>query len=127
MLQVVAVEDGQLYGTADAVVGTQRRALSGQPLAVDIGLDGVAVEVELHVDELVAHHVHVALQDDRLSVFVAFGGWLAYDDVTGFVDFRVQTASLAPVFQILNHFLLALRRAWNFVDLRKLLEDNGRF
>ena len=96
MLNVVGLEYGQLNGTANAVVGTQRGALGAQPLAVDIGLDGIEVEVELHIHQLVAHHVHVALQDDGLALLVAWRGAFAYDDVTRLVDVRLQMVALAP-------------------------------
>ena len=124
---VTAVEQGQLYSAANTVVGSQRRPLGGQPLAVDIGADGVAVEVELHVHQLVAHHVHVALQNHRLAVLHARCGRFAYDDVARLVHLRVQSTALAPRPQILNHLLLALRWAGNFVNLRKLFEHNCGF
>ena len=74
---IVGSQDGQLDGATDAVVSTEGGTLCRQPLTVDIGLDGVLVEVELHIHKLVAHHIHVALQDHRLAVFHAFGGRLA--------------------------------------------------
>ena len=127
MLDVIAVEDGQFDGTAYTVVSTQGGALCSQPLAVDIGADGISVEVELHIYELVAYHVHVALQDDGLPVFHARRSSLADNHVTRFVDFGVEIAALTPVLKILNHLLFALRRTRNFVNLRKLFEDNRRF
>ena len=127
VLDVAAFQQCQFHSTSYTVVGTQRGTLGSQPLTVNIGLDGVGIEIELHIDELVTHHIHVALQDDGLAVFHTFGGRLANDDVAGFIDFRVQAAALAPLFQISNHLLFTLRRAWNFVNLRKLLEDNSRF
>ena len=87
MLDVVGIEDGQFDGAAYAVVGAEGGAFGCKPLAVDIGADGVVVEVELHVDQFVAHHVHVALQDDRLAVLIALGGWFADDDVARLVHF----------------------------------------
>ena len=127
MLDIVAGEDGQLDGTADTVVGTEGGSLCRQPFTVDIGLDGVLVEVERHVYQFVAHHIHVALQDHRLAVLHTLGGSLADQHVARLVNFRLQSVALAPVLQIRNHLLLALRRAGNFVNLRKLFEDNSRF
>ena len=96
MLNIIGLEDGQLDGTAYAVVGTQRGALGLQPLAVDVGLDGVAVEVKVNVDQLVAHHVHVALQDDRGALLVARRGRLADEHIARLVDFRLQSVAFAP-------------------------------
>ena len=127
VLNVVRVEDGQLNGTADAVVGTQRRALRAHPFAIDIGLDGILVEVELHVHQLLAHHVHVALQNHRGAVFQALRGRLADDDVARFVHLRRQAAALAKLFQKRNHFLLTLRGARNLVDACELLKHACRF
>ena len=127
MFDVVAIEDSQFDGTADTIVGTKGSTFGCQPFTVDIGAYGVVVEVELHVYQLIAHHVHVALQDDRLAVLVAWRGWFAYDDVARLVDLGVESSAFAPLLQILNHFLLAFRRAGNLVDLRKLFEDNSRF
>ena len=122
VLDVVALQDGKLYGVADAVVGTQCGALGCEPFAVDIGLYGVLAEVEVHVNQLVAHHVHVALQDDGLLIFVAFGGRLSDNHVAGFVHFRFQSVAFAEVFQILNHLFLVLGRAGNGIDFSELLE-----
>ena len=123
MLNVAAVQHGQFHGTAYAVVGAQRGALSRQPLAVNIGLDGVVVEINLIVHQFVTHHVHVALQNHRLAVLHAFGGRFTDDDVARLVDLGRQSATLAPLFQVGYHLLFTLRRAWNLVNLRKLLED----
>ena len=127
MLNVVGGQDGQLDGTADAVVGAQSGSLSRQPLAVDIGTDGILVEVELHVYELVAYHIHVALQNDSLAILHARCGSLADNHVASLVDFRLQSSALTPASEVLNHLLLALRRAGNFVDLREFCEDNSGF
>ena len=86
MLYVVAVEDGKLYGAAYAVVGTEGCALGCEPFAVDVGLDGIFREVDINIDELVAHHVHVALKDEGGAAFLALGCGLAYDDVSCLVD-----------------------------------------
>ena len=89
VLDVVGSQQRQLHRTAYTVVGTQRGSLGGQPLAINIGLDGVVVEVYLVVHQLVAHHIHVALQDDRLAVFHTLGGWFADNDIACLIDFGV--------------------------------------
>ena len=123
MLNVVAVEDSQLNGAADAVVGAERRALGLHPFAVDNGQNGVVVEVVLHLGQLLAHHVHVTLQDDGGLLLHARRGRLTDDDIASLVNQRVQVVALAELTEILNHFLLALRWARDGVDSGKLLED----
>ena len=126
MLHIVSLQESQLHSTADAVVSTQGGTLSGEPLTVDVGLDGVTVEVNLHVHELVAHHVHVALQDDRLAVLHALGGRLANQDVAGFIYFGLQLVAFTPLAEILNHLFLTLGRAGNLVNSGKLFENTLR-
>ena len=127
VLDILRCENGQFDGTADTVVGTECGAFCRQPFTVDISLDGVLVKVELHIDELIAHHVHVTLQDHRLAVFHTLGGGFADDYVARLVDFCLETATLAPVLQVLNHLLLALRRTRNCINLREFGEDNSGF
>ena len=106
--EVVAVEDGQLDGAADTVVGTERGALRAEPLTVDVSLDGITVEIEVDVDQLLAHHIHVALQDDGRLVLHSRRSRFADEHVARFVYFRSKTAAFTKVFQILNHLFLAL-------------------
>ena len=47
--------------------------------------------------QLVAHHVHVALQNHRLAVLHTLGGRFAYNHVAGFVYFGIQLVALAPL------------------------------
>ena len=122
MAHIGAVKKGQLDGAADTVVGAKRGAFSTKPLSVYIGLDGVVVEVDLHVHQLVAYHVHVALQHHSLAVFVTRGGSLAYQHVAGLVYQRLQAALAAETGQIVYHLFLTLRGTGNGVDTGKLLE-----
>ena len=64
------------------VVGTQCGTLSTHPLAVNISLYGVLVEVEVHVNKFLAHHIHVALQNQGRAVLVTLCGRLTYQHVT---------------------------------------------
>ena len=127
MFHIVRSEDGQLDGTADTVVGTQRRALSRQPLTINVCTDRILIEIKFHVDEFVAYHVHVTLQYDGLAVLHALRGRLSDNHVARFVGFRVKSVALTPILQVSNHLLLALRRARDFVNLRKFFEDNSGF
>ena len=89
VFDVVAFQHGQLHSHANTVVGTKGCALSLQPFAVNIALYGVLVKVELHVNQLVAHHICMALQYNNLSVFVARCSRLTYVYVVHCVYFHV--------------------------------------
>ena len=127
MLDVVAVEDGQLDGAANTVVCTESSALGCKPLAVNVGLDSICLEVDVNVYKLVAYHVHVALQTHHRSVLVALCGRLADDDVASLVYLVLKVALLGKLLKIINHLLLMLRRTRNLVDFSKLLEYASRF
>ena len=122
VFNVVAVENRQLDGTADTVVGTERRALRAKPFAIDVSLNGILVEVEFHINQFLADHIHVALQNHRRAVFQALRGRLADDDVARLIDFCFQPTAFAEILQKRNHFLLALRGARNLVDACELLK-----
>ena len=123
---VVSVEYRQLYGTAYTVVGTQCGTLGTHPLAVNISLYGVLVEVEVHVNKFLAHHIHVALQNQGRAVLVTLRGRLTYQHVTRLIHLRLKTATFSEFTQKLYHFLFLLRWARNLVDSRKLLEHASR-
>ena len=89
MLYIVAFEYGQLHGYANAVVGAKRRTLSFHPFAVYIGLNGIRVKVKIYVNQLVAHHISMALQYNHLSVFVARCGRFTYNYVIHSINFYV--------------------------------------
>ena len=127
MLDIVGGEDSEFNGTADTVVGTEGGTLSGKPFTIDVGLNGILIEVELHIDKFVAHHIHVTLQDHGLAVFHARGGRFADNHVACLIDIGGKSVLSTPVLEVFNHLLLALRRAGNFVNLRKFFEDNSRF
>ena len=60
------------------------------------------------VHQFIAHHIHVALQDNDFAIFEARSGWLADNYVACFIDFSLQVVAFAKLFQILNHLLLVL-------------------
>ena len=69
----------------------------------------------------------MTLQYDGLAVLHALRGRLSDNHVARFVGFRVKSVALTPILQVGNHLLLALRRARDFVNLRKFFEDNSGF
>ena len=126
MLNIVACQDSQLDGAAYTVVSTQCGSLSLEPFSVYVSLDGVFVEVEIHIHQLITNHVHVALQDDGFSVLVAWGGCFSDEHITGFIYQRFKLMSFTERFQKLNHVLLVLGRTRYFVDFCELLEHESR-
>ena len=124
--QVGRREHSHLHGHANAVIGSQRGALGLHPLAVYPGLDGIMVKVERHILVLLAHHVHVALQDDGLAVFHARGGRFADDDIACIVPAGVQTQLLPIGKQEVNHFFLPLGRAGHTGYLIETIKHTSR-
>ena len=86
MLNVIRIEESQLEGHADTVIGTERSALGMEPFAVDIGLDGILEEVEVNVHQFVTDHVHMTLEHDRRHLLHAFRRRLGDKHIAGFVD-----------------------------------------
>ena len=127
MLDVIGVENGQLDSIADTVVSTECGAFGVHPVAVHISLDGIFGEVEVQVDQLVAHHIHVALYDGRSTVLITFRGGLAYQHVARVVDLGLKSMIFAKLFQVSDHLFLMLGRTGNLINLSKLLENASRF
>ena len=127
MFYIVAVEDSQLNSAANTVVCTKCCAFSCKPLAVNVCLDSICLEVDVNVYKLVAYHVHVALKAYHRSILVPLGGRLSDNDVASLVYLVLKVALLGKLLKILNHLLLVLRRTRNLVDFSKLLEYASRF
>ena len=108
MLNVVALQQCQFHSTADTVVGTQCSTLGSQPLTINIGLDRIFVKIKLYINQLVTHHIHVALKDDSLTVLHTRCGRLTDDDITCLINVGSQSAALTPLFQVCNHLLFTL-------------------
>ena len=108
VLDVVAVEDSQFDSATDAVVSTECCALSVEPFAVDVSLDGVGEEVEVYVYEFVANHVHMTLQNECRRVLVTLCGRLADYYVARLVGLGLEAVALAELLKILYHALLVL-------------------
>ena len=64
---VCALEHGEDACHPDAVVRTQRGAVGPHPIAVDEHADAFGHEVKIRGFVFLANHVHVALENHRLS------------------------------------------------------------
>ena len=77
-------------GHADAVVGAQRGAVGPHPALLDVGGDGVGLEIVDLARGLLRHHVHVCLEDDAGTVLHPGGGRLADQHVAHLIHRRLQ-------------------------------------
>lgn len=105
MLERVVLHDAHDGNYADAVVRPERCAFGMHPSVLDVGLDGVGLEVVLAVGSLLWHHVHVCLQHDGLAVLKAGSGGLAHHDVAGRVLKGLHANALGEVEEELLYFL----------------------
>ena len=108
VLDVARFEDGHLHGHADAVVCAEGSAACLHPVAVHVGLDGVVVEVKLHVGVLLAHHVEMALQHHGLHLLAARRGGLLDEHVAHGIDERFQPEAFAEGFEEVYHLFFPL-------------------
>ena len=89
MFNIVAVQDSQFHRYADTVIGSQRSSLGTHPFSVNIRGDALLVEINLDIGQAITHHIHVALQNNRLAVLISRCCSLADNHVAHFVDFRL--------------------------------------
>ena len=113
MLQLLVGQHGQGGSHTDTVVGTQRRTPCLHPFAIDISLDGVVLEVVFHIAVLLAHHIHVSLQDNRSSPFATRGSLFGNHYVARLVDLGCQILFPGKSQQELTNALLLFRRTGN--------------
>ena len=114
---------GQGCSHTDAVVGSQGGAACTQPFAIDVGLDGVGVEVVADVLVLLAHHVDVRLQDYGLMPLHAGGGGFLDEHVSGCIHEGLQLVLLAESTQVGNNLLLLLGRTGHLTNLIEVRKD----
>ena len=65
VLNVLAFEDSHLHGHANAIVSTQSSTFGAEPFAIYIRLNGIGLKIKIEIFMLFAHHIHMALQNDR--------------------------------------------------------------
>ena len=127
VLEGVVLHDRHDGSHAQTVVSTQRGAAGLDPLAVDVGLDGVDLEVVLRLGSLLGHHVHVGLHGDALAVLHARGRGLAHHDVAGGVLEGLHAHLLGEVEQELLDFLNMSRGTGNLRQRIEVAPDARRF
>lgn len=85
----------QRRGHADAVIGTQGGATCFHPVAIDIGLNGIAGKIVVGVVILLRNHVQVRLQHHRNAFFHAAAGRFTQQNVAYSVALGVDPFWLA--------------------------------
>ena len=108
VLNVVRVEYCQFVSHANAIVCAQGCAFCFQPFAVHVGLNGIFMEVEIQVYELVADHVYMALQYDCGCIFHTLGCRFGNKHVASLVYLGVQIVAFAKLHKIFYHLFLVL-------------------
>ena len=126
VLDVRALHDSHDGSHADAIVAAQRRTFCFHPIAVNISLDGICLEVMIALIHLLRHHIHVSLQNCALAVFLARSGGLAHHDVLGIVLEGFNAMLLCPIEQELLYFLQVSAWTWDLRQEIKVLPNNLR-
>ena len=85
MRQRLVVQNRQLIGNTDAVIGAQRSASGSDLVAVDIEIKPVVFKVMGHARLLGPDHIHVGLQYQRFLALIAGTGLFAHHHVVGSV------------------------------------------
>ena len=126
MLNAVVRQYRQRRGHTDTVICTQRGTARFHPVAVDVRLDRVFREVVNGVVVFLWHHVQVRLQHNRFTVFHAFGGGFADQNVANLVTFRMQTFFLRPAHNMFGKLFFMVGRVWNGADFGKNIPQRLR-
>ena len=116
-------QSGHGKGHTDSVVCTQRGpSAGGDPIPLDLPLDGVAVKVVLYMGRLFTHHVHVGLKHDAGGSFIPGGRRLADENILGRILLHVQPVVLSPMKQIVADLTLTQAGARNLAQLMEIAE-----
>ena len=124
MLNIIGGEDSELSSTANTIICPEGRTISVEPFAIDDRTDRVIVEVVYRTSVLLTDHIDVALQDELDTIFVAWGGRLAHDDVPHFVLLVFNTVVVGELLKVSDDLLFLLRWTRYLCDFMEVLPDN---
>ena len=99
---------------ADTAIGPQRRPAGPYPPAIHIGIDGIGLEIELHIGILLAHHIHMGLQSHRRPVLKPCRSRFAHHNVADGIALAFQSVTAGEIDQILSDSGLFFRRTRDF-------------
>ena len=81
MRQIVGIQQRHHDRHCNTVIAAQGGPFGIDHIAVNGEIQSLMRHVLVAVRRLFAHHIHVALQNNALRVFIAGGGILADDDI----------------------------------------------
>ena len=102
VLQRIILEDCQRDRITDTVISTEGGVASGDPLAVDVGIDRVLLEVVIRLGGLLRHHVHMGLEGHHRVILVPLGGGLVDEDVARLSAAGLETELLTDAGDVLR-------------------------
>ena len=105
VFQCLVFHYGHDGGHSNTIVGTKSSAFCLHPLAVDVSLDGVGLEVVCAFRRLLRHHIHVCLKNHSLLSLHARCCRLAHYNVVGRVLEGLYAHSCSEVKKELLNFL----------------------
>ena len=117
--QVLIGQRGQCGSNTDTVVGAKRGAVGTHPLAIDDSCNRGVFEIEILVVAL-AHHIHMALQNNRRGVLMTRGGRFAHNHVTNLIGMSLNAVCFGELKDIITDFFLLFRGTGDF---RNLIEN----
>jgi len=100
MCQRVIAQDRKDHCHSNTVIAAQCCTLGSDVIAVHINLDTVGEEVEVHAFVLLADHIVMALQNNRISVFVPCTGGLADNHIICRIPVALQSVLFSKTDQV---------------------------
>ena len=110
VLDILRLQNSHNRRYTDTVIRAERRAVSSYPIAVDVSLDSVLLEIEYLIAILLGNHIDVSLQNDTLAILHTLG--------CGFANQYV-------VSLVLHHFQALLLSKSDDVSTNRLLVERG--
>ena len=102
VLQRIILEDCQRDRITDTVISTEGGVTGGDPLAVDVGVDRVLLEVVIQLRSFLRHHIHMGLQGHHRMILVSLGSGLVDENVTCLGAASLETELLTDAGDILR-------------------------
>ena len=97
MLHLLIGKDSHGSSHTYTIVGSESRTLRFEPLAVNPWFYGILCKIVLNVGTLVAHHIHVTLQDNGLAVLITRSRGFLYKHIAYTVGYRLVAKTLAEL------------------------------
>ena len=113
-------------GNGNAVVAAQGGTLGKDILTVVVDIQTLGCHVDGAVGILLADHVHMALDDHRLVVFVAGGGIAEEQYIVQIILDIAQVIFLGKVHQVVGNSLGIVRAMGNGTNLFKIAKHSLR-